>query len=169
MLPTDSINMQHNFDMSASSDSSSKRYMLPTSSLEPKTSETTETHVPPEAVVNHHPMVTRGKKGILKTKTSFAASVTTNCSTNSTPLNAVNALADPVWHEAMKAEFASLQRNKTWSLVPVTDNMNIVGSKWVFKVKYKVDGLVERHKTLFVLKVSLRLLAWIFLTLLAQL
>lgn len=46
----------------------------------------------------------------------------------------------------MTYEFLALQRNKTWSFVPATSSMHIVGSKWIFKVKYKPDGSVERHK-----------------------
>ena len=40
----------------------------------------------------------------------------------------------------------ALHQNKTWSLVPIKFDMNIVGSKWVFKTKFKADGIIERHK-----------------------
>lgn len=46
----------------------------------------------------------------------------------------------------MRDEFEALQRNNTWSLVPPTSSIHVIGSKWIFKVKYKADGIVERHK-----------------------
>ena len=46
----------------------------------------------------------------------------------------------------MKEELEALDRNNTWSLVPRTTDMNIVGSRWVFKTKIKSDGSVDRLK-----------------------
>lgn len=41
----------------------------------------------------------------------------------------------PEWHQGMDAEINALIRNGTWSLVPPTSNMNIVGCRWVYKIK----------------------------------
>ena len=41
---------------------------------------------------------------------------------------------------------ASLDKNKTWDLVPLPKGWKPVGSKWVFKKKFSADGSVERYK-----------------------
>ncbi|BBG93197.1 transposable element gene, partial [Prunus dulcis] len=50
------------------------------------------------------------------------------------------------WLDAMHDEYAALMKNQTWSLVPATSRMNIVGCKWVFKVKRRADGSIDRYK-----------------------
>ena len=46
----------------------------------------------------------------------------------------------------MQVEFDALQRTRMWSLVPSTNNVNIVGCKSIFRIKYKAAGSVERNK-----------------------
>jgi hypothetical protein len=53
------------------------------------------------------------------------------------------------WRAAMNTKFDALLKNGTWSLVPSLPTMNIVGSKWVFRIKRKADGQVERYKARF--------------------
>ena len=52
----------------------------------------------------------------------------------------------------MKEEFEALQRNQTWSLVPPETARKIVGNKWVYRVKYNVDGSISRYKARLVAK-----------------
>ena len=53
---------------------------------------------------------------------------------------------------AMTEEFNFLQKQGTWTLVPPTLHKNIVGSKWVFKLKLNSDGTIARHKARLVAK-----------------
>jgi hypothetical protein len=56
------------------------------------------------------------------------------------------------WCNAMQVEFNAFLKNRTWSLVPPQATKNVVGCKWVFKLKRKADGLVESHKAWLVAK-----------------
>ena len=52
----------------------------------------------------------------------------------------------PRWKEAMNRELATLERAGTWETVPRPPNTNVVGSKWVFRIKRKADGTIEKYK-----------------------
>jgi hypothetical protein len=52
----------------------------------------------------------------------------------------------------MQVEFNALLKNQTWSFVPPRSAKNIVGYKWVFKLKRKAHGSVEHHKARLVAK-----------------
>ena len=56
------------------------------------------------------------------------------------------------WREAMDKEFSALLHNGTWSLVSPPSNANIVGCRWVYKIKKKADGTIERYKARLVAK-----------------
>jgi len=45
------------------------------------------------------------------------------------------ALTDDKWIEAMHDELNQFARNNVWILVPWTQDMNVIGSKWVFRNK----------------------------------
>jgi histone deacetylase 1/2 len=68
------------------------------------------------------------------------------------PTSHVDALTDPAWKSAMDAEYRALCVNNTWRLVDPPPGRHIVGCKWVFKVKQKPDGSVDRYKARLVAK-----------------
>ena len=60
--------------------------------------------------------------------------------------------ATPKWlririgQKAMEEEMHVLMENETWDLVNVPKGMKLIGCQWVYKVKYNVDGSVNRYK-----------------------
>lgn len=70
----------------------------------------------------------------------------------SIPQNVQDALKDPKWKKAMCEEMNALKKNDTWELVELPDGKKPVGCKWVFTVKHKADGSVERYKARLVAK-----------------
>ena len=95
-----------------------------------------------------HPMVTRSKNGIFKPK---ALAVATDYTTIE-PSSYSVASKHKHWVEAMNSEFSSLLQQKTWSLVPLPPSKNVVGCKWVFKIKRNSDGSLARYKERLVAK-----------------
>jgi hypothetical protein len=70
----------------------------------------------------------------------------------SIPKNLQEALNNPRWKAAMVEEMEALQKNSTWKLVELPKDKKTVGCKWVFTVKHKADGSIERFKARLVAK-----------------
>ncbi|KAM1584397.1 hypothetical protein EV2_038818 [Malus domestica] len=52
----------------------------------------------------------------------------------------------PQWNQAMTEELRALKENHTWSLVQLPLGKKAIGSRWIYKTKFKADGSNERHK-----------------------
>ncbi|GJS60511.1 putative RNA-directed DNA polymerase [Tanacetum coccineum] len=50
------------------------------------------------------------------------------------------------WVDVMNAEMDALYRNNTWKIVDLPVRRKAISSKWVWKIKYKSDGEIERYK-----------------------
>ncbi|PKI36765.1 hypothetical protein CRG98_042842 [Punica granatum] len=99
---------------------------------------------------NLHPMITRAKAGISKPNSKFANLSTLDIPAE--PRSVKSALKHHGWKEAMLEELKALRQNHTWELVPRTDQMNVVGCKWVFKTKLRADGTLDSLKARLVAK-----------------
>ena len=73
-------------------------------------------------------------------------------STVSIPNSVQEALADPRWKAAMNEEMKSLQKNETWELVDRPPGKKPVGCRWVYTMKHKAYGTIERFKVRMVAK-----------------
>jgi hypothetical protein len=62
------------------------------------------------------------------------------------------ALGNSQWKNAMDQEFTALLKIKTWHLVPQQHGANIIDCKWVYKIKKKADGSIDRYKARLVAK-----------------
>ncbi|XP_075080277.1 uncharacterized protein LOC142165802 [Nicotiana tabacum] len=62
------------------------------------------------------------------------------------------AFKDERWITAMQHEVQALEDNRTWEVVDLPLGKTSIGSKWVYKIKFKVDGEIERFKTRLVAK-----------------
>jgi transposase InsO family protein len=109
---------------------------------------TTSTDIPIPTVVSH-PMQTRSKSGIYKPKLTYAAIIDYAVTE---PTSYTVASKHSSWCTAMDEEFQALQKQDTWSLVPLPSSKNVVGCKWVYKLKTHSDGTIARYKARLVAK-----------------
>ena len=76
----------------------------------------------------------------------------TSLNTTTTPTTLSEALGDKKWKQAMDAEMEALEKNGTWDLVNLLNGKKPVRCKWVYTIKYKADGSIERYKARLVAK-----------------
>uniref|UniRef100_A0A2N9J0N1 CCHC-type domain-containing protein n=1 Tax=Fagus sylvatica TaxID=28930 RepID=A0A2N9J0N1_FAGSY len=62
------------------------------------------------------------------------------------------AIQSSEWRDAMQAELTALEANNTWSLTSLPPYKSPIGCKWVYKIKHRADGSIERYKARLVAK-----------------
>ena len=81
------------------------------------------------------------------TKPKMVASAVQEIQGDPKTLNKARSRANwPLWKAAMEKEIAMLERAGTWSTIPRLPGRNVVGSKWVFQIKCKSDGSINKYK-----------------------
>jgi hypothetical protein len=50
----------------------------------------------------------------------------------------------------MMEEYNSIMKNDVWEIVPRPEGKSVVTSRWLYKLKYAVDGSIEKYKGRFV-------------------
>ena len=68
------------------------------------------------------------------------------------PRNIHEALGHSVWKSTVYEEMRALQKNKTYEIVYLPEEKKTVGCKWVFTIKCKSNGSIERYKPRLVAK-----------------
>ncbi|GKB12465.1 putative RNA-directed DNA polymerase [Tanacetum coccineum] len=77
---------------------------------------------------------------------------TSNLNKSIEPNTYEEAILDTNWISAMNNEMEALNRNKTWIVTDLPPNRKAIGCKWVYKIKYKSNGEIERYKARLVAK-----------------
>jgi hypothetical protein len=49
-------------------------------------------------------------------------------------------------------EYQSVMENNTWKLVDCPQDVKPIGCKWVYKIKYKPDKMIDKYKARLVAK-----------------
>jgi len=65
---------------------------------------------------------------------------------------AIDSAKHKEWMDAMRDEMDSMGRNKVWKPVDLPPQLKSIRNKWVFKIKYRVDGTIDKFKARLVSK-----------------
>ncbi|KAA0037323.1 Beta-galactosidase [Cucumis melo var. makuwa] len=68
------------------------------------------------------------------------------------PKNIYITLKCSEWKNVVMEEMKALEKNNTWEICVLPKGHKPVGCKWVFTLKYKADGTLDRHKARLVAK-----------------
>lgn len=71
---------------------------------------------------------------------------------HSEPTSFSQASKDEKWRVALKNEATTLEQNDTWEITMLPEGKRAIDSKWIYKIKFKPDGTVERYKARLVAK-----------------
>ena len=76
----------------------------------------------------------------------------TQISSHEVPCTVQEAIMFELWRKGMDEEMRALEKNQTWDIVELPKGKKTVGCKWIFNVKYKANGTLERYKARLVAK-----------------
>ena len=68
------------------------------------------------------------------------------------PKNIHIVLDCPERKNAIMKEMRTLEKNKTWEICTLPKGHKTVGCKWVFALKHKANGMIDKHKVRLVAK-----------------
>ncbi|GJV89059.1 ribonuclease H-like domain-containing protein [Tanacetum coccineum] len=83
-------------------------------------------------------------------KANYCFSTTLNKSTE--PKTFHETSQNPKWIEAINLEMEALFRNNTYELADLFPRRKAIGCKWIWKIKYKSSGEIDRYKARLVAK-----------------
>ncbi|GJR34325.1 ribonuclease H-like domain-containing protein [Tanacetum coccineum] len=114
-----------------------------------------------EMVATFDPTSTNSEDDIVATSEPILFPVPTTCTPmcfttelnkSFEPKSFFEASKDQHWIEAMNDEMDALYSNDTWEVVELPLGRKAIGGKWVYKIKYKSSGDIDRYKARYVAK-----------------
>jgi hypothetical protein len=97
-------------------------------------------------------MTTRSQNNIHKPQKKLNLHTQFTPTSVTEPTTMTQALKNPHWRKAISEDYDALVSNGTWKLVPPASASNIVGCKWIFRIKRHSDGSIDRFKARLVAK-----------------
>jgi hypothetical protein len=68
------------------------------------------------------------------------------------PSTFVEAVEHDEWRKEMQCEYDAVIKNQTWKIVECPKNVKPIGCKWVYRIKYKENGEIDKYKARLVAK-----------------
>ena len=68
------------------------------------------------------------------------------------PKSYVEAVKFDCWKQAMQLELNALDQTATWQVVDLPSHVKHIGCRWVYRIKYNVDGSMKKYKARLVAK-----------------
>jgi hypothetical protein len=99
-------------------------------------------HPPQQIISNMNERVTRSSRSAY-----LSCSLNTHFVALFEPRDVRHALSDSSWVNAMHEELENFETNQVWTLVKPLRDVNVIGTKWVFKNKQGEDGEIMSNKT----------------------
>ena len=70
----------------------------------------------------------------------------TTVSSISIPSSYLQVVQHDCWNQAMKEELDALAPNHTWDIVECPSTVKPISCKWIYSIKLKSDGSLDKHK-----------------------
>ncbi|GLT97071.1 hypothetical protein SLE2022_146560 [Rubroshorea leprosula] len=96
---------------------------------------------------SNHPTWVRNPPSYLRDYHCFSAITSLH-----EPQSYQEASSNPFWQQAMQNELQALENTHTWDLVDLSVEKSLIGCKWMYKIKTRFNGFVERYKARLVAK-----------------
>ena len=107
--------------------------------------------------LQHMPKTDQGREtlsnspdGLVRLAHKLAKSLTKTSSKVRKPLTYDEVINDPVhgnrWRKAIDEKLWNLDSYQTWAYTSLPVRQKVISCKWSFKVKYHLDGSIERYK-----------------------
>eukprot|EP00253_Pinus_taeda_P014189 PITA_14189 len=114
-----------------------------------------EENTPSRYVQKNHPetqILGQKEVGVQTRRTITEASSYLAFLSSAEPQNVSEACKNECWVKALNEELEQIEKNNTWELVPIPNDKNVTGTKWIFKNKLNGNGDVIKNKARIVCK-----------------